>query len=693
MQRLILISIIAFVFSGRSLAGNMDDFNKYFRLLPIPQKTELLNGEGIMFSGVRNIYLKNTDRRPVMPQMLLNVPFNSAVGDGTLILYLNKDIDLPSREGYILEISGKQLIIQAKNTAGLFYGLQTLNQLLEDSHDQLVKIPACRITDYPKIACRAVHIDLKSHLDAGYYYYRVIDKLASVKINTVIIEFEDKLRYRKAAAVGAPNSISVEEFAELSKYAKERNIEISPLVQGLGHASFILKHPEYKGLRDDMLSDYAFDPLNPKTYELQFSMYEDAMAATPFGKYLHIGGDEVGQIGKSALAKKSGMKPLQLQMLWLKKVTDFAIAHHRIPIFWDDMVFKLAGLYRTTYDSTMSDREVQEVWQKNEHVLNENISLFPRGCIYARWNYETPGVLGNKKAVDWYEAHQLNVMPVTSAQQSYVLLQRNHSNFLGIHDFCQIAIEKNIDKILCTVWDDSAPHFETEWRGLYDFALLTWNFTNNSEQEIHSIFRHRFFAPELQDNAYEFRDQVEDGVTFWETAFLDEGDDRENFRPDFKYITLPDGKPGSWSLKYGKKIEKAAAVAETYIQTKERITEALSLARRNWYTIEVLNQINEIQAYSANMLLLLNKYDKAPVEEKQNMLRQIKSYLQQFDGLRKNFEQVYSQIRMMKLPEGYVRDSNARRHWANATEGTDWIYFIELEMNKKIAAWINRVNL
>ena len=50
-------------------------------------------------------------------------------------------------------------------------------------------------------------------------------------------------------------------------------------VHGLGHASFILKHPEYKELRHDSTSDWSFDPLNPKTYELQFALYKDAMEA------------------------------------------------------------------------------------------------------------------------------------------------------------------------------------------------------------------------------------------------------------------------------------------------------------------------------------------------------------------------------------------------------------------------------
>ena len=60
-------------------------------------------------------------------------------------------------------------------------------------------------------------------------------------MNAIIWEVEDKLRYTRRPEVGAPNAISKQEMQAISRYAKERNIEISPLVQGLGHAGFSLK--------------------------------------------------------------------------------------------------------------------------------------------------------------------------------------------------------------------------------------------------------------------------------------------------------------------------------------------------------------------------------------------------------------------------------------------------------------------
>lgn len=679
-----------FLLSGfRTIAGNIDTFDHYFRLLPKPQKIEILRADGLLYSDLHGIYLTNTYSTPVLSGLPGKLPHTNYQTKGTLSLVIRKDLALPSPEGYILQVKNGQVIIEAKEQSGLFYGIQTLNQLLEDAHDQQVTIPACRIIDYPKIPVRAVHIDLKNHIDAGYYYYSIIDRLAAIKVNNIILEFEDKLRYRKAKDVGAINAISIEEFAAISKYAKDRFIEISPLVQGLGHAAFILKQDAYKDLRDDPVSEWAFDPLNPKTYDLQFSLYEDAITATPYGKYLHIGGDEVGELGKSALSKLSGMNPLELQMHWLKKVTDFALQHNRIPIFWDDMVFKLGGLYRTTYDPEISEKNVMELWLKNKPVLDKNILLFPRNCIYMRWNYNMPIIPGNILAVDWYKSHNLNVMTATSAQTFCTMLQRNRSNFQAIKDFCQLTAKKKLSGILCTIWDDSSPHFETTWRGLYDFAYFSWNDTESSEKVVHATFRHRFFSPDLAGESYEFRNMLEDAVNFWDTAFIVNGD-RENYHDSFKLVELPgSSKIQQWSLQYKDRLDHAEKVVSVYNEIKKRITQSIGLSRRNRYALEVLEQINELQVYSSKLLLLIKQYDMSiSLEIKNEALIKIKNYADEFPGIRKRLEKVYAVTRMMGNPEGYKLDLNLHAHLANSTNNTDWMYLYELAMNRKLSEWL-----
>lgn len=690
MKQLFSFYLNVFLFFGyTTYAADLKEFEKHFKLLPQPQKIELVNGEGISFTSLQSIYLQGTSR-PVLYGSLKSLPLAAKAGKGVLILKISQTKNLPeSPEGYLLEVVNGQVIIQSRSEAGLFYGCQTLLQLLEDARDEHINIPACRITDYPDIAYRAIHLDLKHHLDAGHYYYDMIDRLARIKINAIIVEFEDKLRYRKAAAVGAGDAISVEEFAAISKYAHERNIEISPLVQGLGHASFILKHEEYKELRDDSASDWSFDALNPKTYNLQFSLYEDAIAATPYGKYLHVGGDEVGNLGMSELSKKSGLTPMQLQMQWLNKVSEFARLHHRIPIFWDDMLFKLAGLYQTTWDPEVPVEEVKKIWQENAHRLEDNISLFPKECIYMRWDYDHPEIIGNHKAIDWYKSHNLKVMAATGAQTMWPMLPRNHSNFQPIKDFCKTTSEKKLEGILCTAWDDCSPHFETYWRGFYDFAFFSWHYSDAGTDEVHAIFRHRFYAPALSDSSFEFQDLLEKALNFWETALIEKGQ-RNNYPVDIDLISLPDSnQSGEWKEKYKNKIKNAEEEISRYLLIKNKIDKAMQLAHRNQYSLELMNQINELQIYSAKLLLLLHQYDNtfspaAKLAAKQN----INKYVSNFAEIRKKYENVFSKTRILSNPAGYILDQNQHHHLANGTVNNDWMFGYELAMNKKINDWL-----
>ena len=265
--------------------------------------------------------------------------------------------------------------------------------------------------------------------------------------------------------------------------------------------------------------------MNPQTYELQFALYEDAIAATPYGKYVHVGGDEVGNLGMSHLAKKEGLTPMQLQMNWLNKVCAFAVQHNRIPIFWDDMVFELSDLSQTTWDPGMSIAQVKDAWSKNEPRLTENISLFPKTCVYMRWSYATPDIPGNKEAIAWYKWHNFMAMAATAVQRMWPMMPRDKSNFQAIKElFSRITVENRMKGILCTSWDDSSPHFETYWRGFYDFAFFSWHYTDSKVEDVHTIFRQRFYAPALSDSSFEFEDLIEKELDFWEIALIEKGD-------------------------------------------------------------------------------------------------------------------------------------------------------------------------
>ena len=362
----------------------LEKFKQNFVILPSPKTINILQGEGLNAGDLKTILFSDKISRFPLGNFLKRLKLTGKSEEGTVVLELTNSNVPKSTEGYSLTVTANQVSIKSSSKAGLFYGCQTLEQLMEDALAQNINIPPMEIVDFPGIAYRPIHLDTKHHLDNMKSYYDLVDRLSRLKVNAIIWELEDKLRYREYAMVGAENAIGVQEMAALSNYAKARNVEISPLIQGLGHASFILKHEELKYLRDNPESDWAFCPLNPDTYKVQFSLYQDAIDATPHGKYLHIGGDEVGKLGMSALSKASGKTPFELQMHWLRKVSEFAAQHNRTPIFWDDMVLKRAGLYKTTYDESLTDSDVDNIWKENgENLMRLWICFQKTVCICA----------------------------------------------------------------------------------------------------------------------------------------------------------------------------------------------------------------------------------------------------------------------------------------------------------------------
>lgn len=601
-----------------------------------------------------------------------------------IICRIDTSMDLRA-EGYTLEISGKQIMITAVDRAGLLYAYMTLEQLMEDAEEQEIELPECSIRDYPLIPYRAVHLDLKHHREKKGYYFNFIDRLARYKVNAVIAEVEDKLGYLRQPEVASSDALSIEDWRDLSEYARERNIEISPLVQGLGHASFILKHERYKSLRDDPENDWAFDPLNPETYKVQFDLYLDAIEAMPYGRYLHIGGDEVETTGRN-----SGKTALELQLIWLDRVCAFADDHGRTPIFWDDMPLKHAGVYRPMFSPEVGGAEVDSIWEENGHKLLEFLDRFPENCVYMRWNYTSPRTAGNIRAMEWYRENGLKVMGATAGQRRWILMPQNESNIGPIRDFASLTAEMGGEGLLLTLWDDDSPHSELYSRGILSFAEYTWSGTDRTGAEVKSAYRHREFAWSLAGDEYAFIDRLEKAAEFWNGALLNKR--RRNFlnRLDDPMtqavIDLPDPEnKGEWTEKHTGLLETALIMKQACDSIAETIARMKTETMRNLYALEVYEQVNQMAGFSSDALLALKAYDLAgDGKQEQEALQRIRQLPGEFESLRSELEKVYSQTRILEKPEGYLLDQDHHAHLANQAISFDWQFQAELLFLKKI---------
>ena len=683
MKRILLLLCLC-SFIGKLSSRESD---KVFQLLPQPQSVEPIPGKGISYQELSYVLSLDETPVPVLGEMLNKLPRCPWAGK-PIRLQLTKQHVPASPEGYLLEVNDKGVRISARDRAGLFYGCQTLEQLLEDSRDFNVPIPAMLITDYPAISYRAVHFDVKHHLDRMDYYYREIDKLSRYKINAVIWELEDKLRYARRPEIGAPNAISKQEMQALCRYAKERNIEISPLVQGLGHAGFILKH--HWELRENPASDWEFCPSDPRTYDLQFDLYRDAIEAMPYGRYLHIGGDEITAIGIDERCKATGKTPFELQMIWLKKVCDFAIAHDRIPIFWDDMPLKYGGVWNLV-NSNETAQEIEAKW--NDKKLDEGISLFPKECVYMRWNYKDATQPGHQRILQWYHDKGLKVMGATAASFGNSPFMPRENSLAGyIRGFSQLVARNQLEGILATAWDDGSPHSETVWRGYIAQGEYGWNPTARSVDAFKAAHAQREFGFRPNDNRMVFLDELEQEAFFFDDALVSSG--RRNpawGTTDFTLIALPDkDAPGEWSRIYQQKIVRAEKEKKRYEQICKGIKEAKQHALRNRYTLEIYEQTNHLFNFPTRLLLALHDYDTAIHEsDRKTALQQISNVCDYFQTMRIHLEEVYSQTRFMQQPDGYLADQNHHNHLAAQTNSSDWWYYYEIPMVNKTKAWVD----
>ena len=235
-------------------------------------------------------------KRKLKEQFDIGCTISTEAPGAGIILSRGKADEEMKDQAYRLKVTGDQIRIVARDAAGLFYGMQTVVQSIQKKGDALI-VEGMEIEDWPDIEQRAVHYDSKHFQERMEYVKNFIRTLASYKINMLIWEWEDKFAYPSHPEIGAPGAFTMEEMQALTRYAQQYHIQIVPLVQGLGHVSYLLKWPQHSHLREIESSNWELCPLKEGSYDLLFDLWEDAMEATPGSEYIHIGTDESWELG------------------------------------------------------------------------------------------------------------------------------------------------------------------------------------------------------------------------------------------------------------------------------------------------------------------------------------------------------------------------------------------------------------
>jgi len=302
-------------------------------------------------------------------------------------LVLDNKLEM-NKEGYILDINEKKIVITASTAPGLFYGIQTLRQLLppyvEDpvyKRSYPIAVPACKVEDQPRFVYRGMHLDVGRHMFPVEYIKRYIDMLALHKMNTFHWHLTEdqgwRIEIKKYPLLTEIGSVrketlighggrppfefdgveyggyySQDEVRDIVEYARQRFVTIIPEIEMPGHSQAALSaYPEFSctgGPHEVVTRWGVFDEVycagKDETFEFLQDVLTEVIDLFP-GTYVHIGGDECPKVrwidcpDCQARIKAEGLADEhELQSYFIKRIEKFLLSKDRRLIGWDEIL-------------------------------------------------------------------------------------------------------------------------------------------------------------------------------------------------------------------------------------------------------------------------------------------------------------------------------------------------------------------
>ncbi|MGE5350436.1 MAG: glycoside hydrolase family 20 zincin-like fold domain-containing protein [Acidobacteriota bacterium] len=242
-----------------------------------------------------------------------------------------------NEEGYSLLISKDGISIQSTSEKGIFYGVMTLEQILEKSKDNT--LPGVEILDWPDMKMRGISDDISRgqvpNLDE---FKRIIRFLARYKMNIYMPYIEDVLRFDQYPTIGQNRgALTKDEVKELVAYAKDYYIDIIPAFQTLGHYENLLSQEEFLKYAE-FPGAASLNVSNDSTYIFLNSLLKEVTALFP-SEYFNMGADETYDVGlgkSRSLVEQSSMA--QVHLKHYLKVYDMLKGYGKKVMMYGDII-------------------------------------------------------------------------------------------------------------------------------------------------------------------------------------------------------------------------------------------------------------------------------------------------------------------------------------------------------------------
>ncbi len=491
--------------------AQVNDAVRQLKLLPAPKEVRMAEGK-IVIKPSTTILISNAEDRTAAETLQkeihdrtglkLSIEFVTAapkttghislgrLTDRGLRIYLESQgvratDDLGShdldKQGYVIRVTDSGVLVAARTAQGLFYGVQTLCQLLRPEGKTLA-IPALVIRDWPSMEWRGVSDDIsRGPIPTLDYLKMQIRTLAEYKINLLGFNMEHVFDFQTQPLVAPRDAakdaskaaaLTPAEIKELVAYAGKYYITLLPEQQAFGHLHQFLKYEIYSDLAE-MPHGHVLTPTNPKTYDFIRQIYGEVVPLFP-GPFFHIGSDETFELGlgqTKALAAQQGLGRVYLEHL--QKVFEIMQPYHKQLMFWGDIAVKYPEL----------------------------LTILPKDMIAVPWDYDPKPSYQN--IITPYTNAGLRVVVAPGAGNWRVIWPDLDSAFVNIRNFVRDGQKYQAIGALNTTWnDDGESLVDMTWPALVFGAAASWQPGESSIDDFKSSYDWAFYRNNDDDRTF-----------------------------------------------------------------------------------------------------------------------------------------------------------------------------------------------